>query len=43
MYFKDLSGKVVKSRQLKVLLNKLTVGKFWTFLRDQSWTAALVS
>ena len=43
MFFRDLSGKVVKSRQLKVLLNKLTVGKFWKFLCDQSWTAAVVS
>jgi len=39
MLFRDLSGKVVKSRMLKVLLSKLTVGKFWKFLCDQSWTA----
>ena len=40
MFFRDLSGKMVKSRMLKVLLNKLTVDKFWTFLCTQSWTAA---
>ena len=39
MLFRDLSGKVVKSRTLKVLLGKITVGKFWTFLCDQLWTA----
>jgi hypothetical protein len=42
MLFRDLSGKAVKSRMLKVPLGKLTVGKFWKFLCDQSWTVAVV-
>jgi hypothetical protein len=39
MLFRDLSGKAVKSRMLKVPLGKLTVGKFWKFLCDQTWTS----
>lgn len=40
MYFKNLSGKLIKSRMLKILLKDLTVGKFWEFLCEQSWNSA---